>query len=189
MFGEMRFTLTGVSGPIILRLSKKIIGELKKKARVELSIDLKPALDEKKLDARLLREFAAHGKTEFSEILKELLPMILIPICLEHVKIPQDKLCNQIGSIERRHLLEWLKGFRLTVTGNRAYKESIVTAGGVSIKEIDSRTMASKLVTGLYFAGELIDIDGDTGGYNLQAAFSTGWLAGHSAAKTLKETH
>jgi len=187
MFGEMRFTPTGVSGPVILRLSRKIIKLLKQKVRVELYIDLKPALDEKKLDARLLREFKAHGKTEFSLILKELLPISLIPVCLELVEIPADKFGHQISSKERKRLLNWLKGFKLTVTGHRAFKEAIVTAGGVATKEIDPRTMASKLVSGLYLAGELIDVDGDTGGYNLQAAFSTGWLAGQSAAKKLLE--
>lgn len=185
MFGEMRFTPTGVSGPVILRLSRKIIELLKKKVGVELSIDLKPALDEKKLDARLLREFKAHGKTEFGLILKELLPIDLIHVCLELVDIPADKCGHQISVAERKRLLDWLKGFRLTVSGHRAFKEAIVTAGGVVTKEIDPRTMASKLVSGLYIAGELIDVDGDTGGYNLQAAFSTGWLAGQSAAREL----
>ena len=148
-----------------------------------LSIDLKPALDDRKLDARLLRDISGHGKKHFHSLLKELLPARLIPVCVDLTRIPADRPGNQITAEERKRLRLWLKDFRLEVTGHRPFSEAIMTAGGVDTKEVDPRTMASRLVQGLYFAGEVLDIDADTGGYNLQAAFSTGWLAGCSAAR------
>lgn len=182
LFGEMIFTHFGVSGPIILSLSREIVDALHLKKRVAITIDLKPALDEKKLEARLLRDIQEQGKKKFRTLLGGLLPAKLIPVCFEQVKVSPDKLSNQISGDERGRLRDWLKRFRLEISGHRSYKEAIVTAGGVSTKEIDPRTMASRLVSGLYFAGEILDVDGETGGYNLQAAFSTGWLAGQSAA-------
>jgi len=181
-FGEMLFTHFGVSGPIILTLSGRIVDALGADHRVDISIDLKPALDEKKLDARLLRDLDAHGKRQFRTLLKALLPQKLIPLCIEQVHIAADRRGNQITSEERKRLCDWLKDFRLQVTGHRSLSAAIVTAGGVSTKEINSSTMSSRLVKGLYFAGEVLDIDADTGGYNLQAAFSTGWVAGRAAA-------
>ncbi|MBN1122970.1 MAG: NAD(P)/FAD-dependent oxidoreductase [Anaerolineae bacterium] len=181
-FGEMLFTHYGVSGPVILTMSKQVVDAVLRKQSVSLSIDLKPALDEKKLDARLLRDFDQKGKQHFQRILKDLLPQSLIPVCSRLVEISPDKPGHQITSEERGRLRGWLKDFRLEVTGFQPIAQAIVTAGGVDIREIDPRTMASRLVEGLYFAGEVIDIDADTGGYNLQAAFSTGWLAGRSAA-------
>jgi len=181
-FGEMLFTHYGVSGPIILTLSKQVVDAVLQKEPVSLSIDLKPALDEQKLDARLLRDFDQKGKQHFQRILKGLLPQSLIPVCARLVEISPDKPGHQITSEERERLRSWLKDFRLEVTGFQPIAQAIVTAGGVDIREIDPRTMASRLVDGLYFAGEVMDIDADTGGYNLQAAFSTGWLAGRSAA-------
>ncbi|MGA9348379.1 MAG: NAD(P)/FAD-dependent oxidoreductase [Anaerolineae bacterium] len=182
-FGEMLFTHFGVSGPIILSLSRRVVDALRLSQRVILSIDLKPALDEGKLDARLLRDLDAHGKQQFHTLLKELLPRKLIPVCLDLTGIPSDKMAHQITSEERQRLRTWLKDFRLEVTGHRPFTEAIITAGGVDTREVDPRTMASRLVEGLYFAGEVLDVDADTGGYNLQAAFSTGWLAGRSAAR------
>jgi len=181
-FGEMLFTHFGVSGPIILTLSRGVVDALHAQKRVQISIDLKPALDEKKLDARLRRDLDANGKKQFHTLLKGLLPQKLIPVCMEQIAIPAEKVCNQITAAERKRLRTWLKDFRLTVTGHRGYRQAIVTAGGVALNEVDPRTMASRLTPGLYLAGEVLDLDADTGGYNLQAAFSTGWLAGRSAA-------
>jgi predicted Rossmann fold flavoprotein len=183
MFGEMLFTHFGVSGPLILSLSKQIVDAQRQGQQVILSIDLKPALDEKKLDARLLRDLDTHGRRQFRTLLKGLLPSKLIPVCTELVAISPGKVAHQITAQERKRLRRWLKGFRLEVTGYRPFEEAIITAGGVDTREVDPRTMASRLAEGLYFAGEVLDVDADTGGYNLQAAFSTGWLAGRSAAK------
>ncbi len=180
-FGEMLFTHFGLSGPIILRLSRTIVDAVREKKQVVISIDLKPALNDEKLDARILRDIAEHGKRQFHTLLKGLLPSKLIPVCCDLTGISSDKPANQINAAERRQLKAWLKDLRFEVTGYRQWDEAIITAGGVSTKEIDPRTMASRLVEGLYFAGEVIDIDGSTGGYNLQAAFSTGWLAGRAA--------
>ncbi|MFC1475022.1 NAD(P)/FAD-dependent oxidoreductase [Candidatus Zixiibacteriota bacterium] len=182
-FGEMLFTHFGLSGPIILTLSGMIVDAKALKKRVSLSIDLKPALDEAKLDARLLRDIQTHGKKQFHTLLKDLLPAKLIPVCSQLTKIPSDKIVSQITVDERKRLRNWLKDFRFNITGHRPIDEAIVTAGGVDLREVNPKTMESKLVNGLYFAGEVLDIDGATGGYNLQAAFSTGWLAGQSVIK------
>jgi len=181
-FGEMQFTSFGLSGPIILSLSRQVVDALTRGHKVALSIDLKPALDTRKLDARLIRDLDAHGRRQFRTLLKELLPKKLIQVCTDMTEIPPDRVGHQITGPERKRLCAWLKDFRFDVTGYRPFKEAIITAGGVHTKEVDPRTMASRLVRGLYFAGEMLDIDGDTGGYNLQAAFSTGWVAGRSAA-------
>ncbi len=181
-FGEMLFTHFGVSGPVILTLSGRVVDALRSGQRVDLSIDLKPALDRERLEARLLRDFDAHGKRHYRTLLKALLPMKLIPLCIGQTRVPADRRGNQITIEERKRLLDWLKDFRFQVTGHRSLSAAIVTAGGVSTKEVDPRTMGSRLVKGLYFAGEVLDVDADTGGYNLQAAFSTGWVAGRSAA-------
>ena len=182
IFGEMLFTHFGLSGPIILSLSRQVVDALRLGQDVTLSIDLKPALDEHTLDARLLRDLDAHGKQQFDTLLRGLLPRKLIPVCMDLTSISPDKVGHQITAQERKRLQTWLKDFRLEVTGYRPFTEAIVTAGGVDTREVDPRTMASRLVEGLYFAGELLDVDADTGGYNLQAAFSTGWIAGRSAA-------
>ena len=183
-FGEMLFTHFGLSGPVILTLSRQVVDALQAGQGVSLSIDLKPALDEGKLDARLLRDLDAHGKQQLRTLLQGLLPRKLIPVCIDLVGIPPDKAAHQITAQERERLRAWLKDFRLEVAGHRPFAEAIVTAGGVDTREVDPRTMASRLLQGLYFAGEVLDVDGDTGGYNLQAAFSTGWLAGRSAAQS-----
>lgn len=181
-FGEMLFTHFGLSGPIILSLSRSIVDALSTGKVVEASIDLKPALNDAKLDARLLRDLDRAGTKQFKNILKGLLPRKMIPVCIDMVAIPPEKVANQLTASERERLRTWLKDFRLTIIGHRPIAQAIVTAGGVDTREIDPRTMQSKLVKGLYFAGEVIDLDADTGGYNLQAAFSTGWLAGRSIA-------
>ncbi|MFC1799531.1 NAD(P)/FAD-dependent oxidoreductase [Candidatus Eisenbacteria bacterium] len=181
-FGDMLFTDTGLSGPIILSLSRQVVDALRLGHKVTLSIDLKPARNERELEARLLRELAANGKKKFRTLLKGLLPAKLIQVCADLTGIPPDKVAHQITAAERKRLRMWLKDFRIEVTGYRPFTEAIITAGGVDTREVDPRTMASRLVKGLYFAGEVLDVDADTGGYNLQAAFSTGWVAGRSAA-------
>ncbi len=178
--GEMLFTHFGLSGPIILLLSGQIVDAIRLHKKVTVALDLKPALSEKKLEARLLREFTTLGNKQLANILKELLPAKMIPVCLDLLDLPSDVKGNQVTTAERRRLRHWLKDLRFEVTGHRPIEEAIITAGGVSLKEIDPRSMESRLVRGLYFAGEVLDIDGPTGGYNLQAAFSTGWLAGRS---------
>jgi len=181
-FGELEFADFGVTGPVGLTLSGEAVGAMGVGERVVLSIDLKPALDEKKLDARLLRDFASRGKEEISSVLRGLLPRQMVPVCLDLTKIPPDRLASQVSTKERTRLRRWLKDFRLEVTGHRPFSEAIVTAGGVDTREVDHKTMESRLAKGLFVAGELLNVHGDTGGYNLQAAFSTGWLAGLSAA-------
>jgi predicted Rossmann fold flavoprotein len=182
-FGEMLFTHFGLSGPIILSLSGQVVDALRQGQGVVLAIDLKPALDERKLDARLLRDLDRHGKQQFRTLLEALLPRKLIPVCIDLTSISPYKVGHQITAQERKRLRTWLKDFHLEVTGYRPFAEAIITAGGVDTREIDPRTMASRLMEGLYFTGEVLDVDADTGGYNLQAAFSTGWLAGRAAAR------
>ncbi len=182
-FGEMLFTHYGLSGPIILTLSRLAVDALNEKKKVKLSIDLKPALDMQKLEERLLRDIKELGKRQISALMKGLLPSKMIPVSLDLNKLDHETTCNHIKTAERRRLCEWLKNFEFEVISHRPIKEAIVTAGGIATKEINPRTMESKLVKGLYFAGETIDVDGETGGYNLQAAFSTGWLAGKSAGE------
>lgn len=182
-FGEMLFTHFGVSGPVILTLSRQVVGHQGKE--LILSINLKPALDEDTLDNRLQRDFQKYQRKQLKNALDELLPKSLIPIIIEQSGISPDKFVHQITKPERLMLLKNLRGLELTVSGTRSLAEAIVTAGGISLKEINPRTMESKLVQGLFFAGEVLDIDGFTGGYNLQAAFSTGYTAGESAAHKL----
>jgi len=184
-FGEMLFTQFGLSGPIILSISKLAVSALSAQHNVSLSIDLKPALTEPQLDARLLRDFAQYNKHQFEKILKGLLPIKLIPLCIQQTGIVPTKVAHQITTNERKRLLKWLKNFSLEITGYRPFSEALITAGGIDLSEVDPRTMASRLVKGLYFAGEILDVDADTGGYNLQAAFSTGWLAGQATAQAV----
>ncbi|MFO7669495.1 MAG: NAD(P)/FAD-dependent oxidoreductase [Bacteroidales bacterium] len=179
-FGEMIFTHFGLSGPIILTLSRIVVDALQQKSKVEVSIDLKPALDDQKLDARLLRDLDESGKKQISNIFREWLPSSMIPVFLDIAGIDPEKEGHQVSSKERGRIRNLMKDFRFIVTGHRSFKEAIITAGGVSTKEISPKTMESKLVSGLFFAGEMIDLDAETGGYNLQIAYSTGWLAGKS---------
>jgi hypothetical protein len=185
-FGEMLFTHYGVSGPIILTLSGPAVSLLGR-GRLEMSINLKPALSPEKLDARLLRDLDQYGKRTYRNVLKGLLPQKMIDVIAARTDIPPDKPAHQITSEERGLLRGLLQDFRLTVTGHRPLDEAIVTAGGVDTREVDPRTMASRLVEGLYFAGEVLDVQADTGGYNLQAAFSTGFVAGQAAARFVSD--
>lgn len=175
-FGEMIFTHVGVSGPIILSTSR----HLKDKKNCKLNIDLKPALDEKMLDARILRDFENYKNKDFGNTLNELLPKKLIPIVIELCDIKFDKKVNNITREERSKLVKTIKAIPLTISGTTGYNEAVITCGGVNCDEIDPSTMESKKVKGLFFAGEVIDVDSYTGGFNLQIAFSTGFLAGIS---------
>ncbi len=182
-FGEMAFTERGVEGPVILTLSGAVVDALNDGRKISLSIDLKPALDQKKLDARLLRDFKARATEPLSESLRGLLPRELVALALEHMGIEPERTASQVTKKERTSLVKWLKDITFEVTGHFPFTEAIVTAGGVDTKEIYPASMESRIVKGLFITGELLDIHGDTGGYNLQAAFSTGWLAGLSAAR------
>jgi len=181
-FGELVFAEFGVTGPVILTLSALAVDALRDNRKVVLSLDLKPALDEQKLDRRLLRDLDARGKEPLDSLLRGLLPKAMVPVCLDLIGLPGDKIGATLNTKERKKLRHWIKDFRLEVTGHRPFAEAIVTAGGIDTREVDPRTMESRLVKGLYLAGELLDLQADTGGYNLQAAFSTGWLAGRCAA-------
>ena len=184
-FGELTFMPYGLSGPVILTLSSQIVDALREGREVELLLDLKPALDATKLDARLLRDFDQRRHEVIASVLRGLLPKEMVSVALNEAAIPAQRPAGSIQVPERQRLRHWLKNFSLRVVGHRPLAEAIVTAGGVATGEIDPHTMESRLVRGLYFAGEVIDIQADTGGYNLQAAFSTGWLAGRSAAARL----
>lgn len=180
-FGEMLFTHFGISGPIILTLSsllKNAKGNHKK-----ILLDLKPALTEEQLDKRLQRDFEKYANKQLQNALGELLPKRLIPVVINVTGIHPEKTVHQITRAERLQLLQTLKQLELTVTGTRPINEAIVTSGGIKTTEINPSTMESKLVKGLYFAGEIIDVDAVTGGYNLQIAFSTGYLSGFNAAQ------
>ena len=177
-FGEMLFTHFGVSGPIVLTLSRRATFLLDEGKFVELSINLKPALTPEQLSARVLRDFDKYKKKSVKNALVDLLPNALIPIVLDFAYIDENKHIDSVTHAERRRLIETLRDFRLTVIKTRPLEEAIVTAGGVSTKEINPKTMESKLIRSLFFAGEVIDIDGFTGGFNLQAAFSMGNAAG-----------
>lgn len=181
-FGEMLFTHFGVSGPIILTLSRQAAKLLAEKHFVELEINLKPALTPEQLDARILRDFEKFKRKNIKNALIELLPSKIIPIILDLAYIDENKRVDEINLAERRRLAEILRGLPLTITKTRPISEAIVTSGGISIKEINPKTMRSKIVENLFIAGEIIDIDGYTGGFNLQAAWSMGFVAGTYAA-------
>jgi len=180
--GELVFTASGISGPLVVTLSGRVIDMLAQNKNVFVEIDLKPALSIEQLDNRLLREFKVNAKKSIKNALKELLPLRLIKVFIEASAIDLLKKCSQITQKEREKIISLLKGFRMDISGPRPIEEGMVTRGGVSLKEINPRTMESRLIKGLYFCGEMIDVDADTGGFNLQAAFSTGYLAGESAA-------
>ena len=182
-FGEMLFTHFGVSGPIILSASahlvryKNIDDKLKNK-KIILKIDLKPAITEEKLNQRLLRDFEEFKNKQYKNSLTKILPQKLIPIIIEKSNIDENKKVNEIKKEERTKLVKLLKNFELEIKNLRPIEEAIITSGGINIKEINPKTMESKLVKGLYFAGEIIDVDSYTGGFNLQIAYSTGYMAG-----------
>ena len=183
-FGEMLFTHFGVSGPLIISASsyvgKKFMDKNGQKKELTLEIDLKPALTEEQLDQRVLRDFEENHNRQFKNAITKLFPTKLIPVMLELGGIDPEKKVNSIEKEERKQFVHLLKHFRMTLTGLRAYPEAIITKGGVNVKEIDPGTMESKLVKGLYFAGEVLDLDALTGGFNLQIAWSTGYAAGNA---------
>lgn len=176
-FGEMLFTHYGVSGPVILSASS-IVGSRLAEKELTLHIDLKPALAKEQLDKRVLREFDANHNRQFKNASAGLFPAKLRPVIVELSGIPEEKKVNEITREERKKFTDLIKDFSMTLTGLRSYNEAIITKGGVSVKEIDPGTMESKLVKGLFFAGEVLDLDAVTGGFNLQIAWSTGFLAG-----------
>ena len=181
-FGEMLFTHFGVSGPVLLSASSYAAKALKK-GPLSLSIDLKPALSGEQLDARILRDFEEAKNKQFKNALNHLYPLKMIPVIIARSGISPEKRVNEITREERQALVRATKDFRLTLTGLRGYNEAIITQGGVSVKEIDPSTMESKKVPGLYFAGEVLDLDAVTGGFNLQIAWATGYAAGMSAGE------
>lgn len=178
-FGEMLFTHYGISGPIVLTMSN-YINKYLDRGPIKVLINLKPALNEDMIDKRLQREFDSNINKQFKNSLNDLLPKKLISVVIALSAIPENKYVNQITKEERKKLIDTLLGFPITVTRTRQLSEAIVTAGGISTKEINPSTMESKIIEGLHFAGEIIDVDALTGGYNLQIAFSTGYLAGIS---------
>jgi predicted Rossmann fold flavoprotein len=186
LFGEMLFTDFGISGPIVLTMSREIAGRLPK-CRVTISINFKPALTKAQLEQRLLREFAGCGRMKYKNVMKHLLPVRLVDVSIQVLGIPPDKRACEINRLERHRIAQLLQDFPMTVRCTRPIDEAIVTEGGVALEEIDPLTMESRLIKGLFFCGEVIDIAGDTGGYNLQAAFSTGYVAGKSACGVHKE--
>ena len=180
-FGEMLFTHFGVSGPMILSASSHM--RQMERGRYKIVIDLKPALSEQQLDARVLRDFSENNNRNFINALNFLLPKKLVPVIVSLSGIPMDTKVNSVTREQRAKLVYLLKHFTVTITDFRPIEEAVVTSGGVKISEIDPKTMQSKLIDGLYFAGEVIDVDAYTGGFNLQIAFSTGHLAGESAVQ------
>jgi len=184
--GELLFTHFGVSGPLVLDLSNEITGLLWEKKQVDLYIDLKPGLTVEQLDNKLLREIEAHGSINIKNMLKEMLPLKLAPVFISLLKLDAAKRINQLAQKERQAIIGLLKGLKLAISGTLPLEEAMVTLGGISTKEIDPRTMESRKVPGLYFAGEIIDAHASSGGYNLQQAFSTGYLAGEKAAECVR---
>lgn len=182
-FGELLFTHFGVSGPTILSSSAHIlryknVEELLQKGKIKLQIDLKPALNEEKLNLRLLRDFEKFKNKQIINSLNELLPKKMIEPVIKKAKIKNEKRINEITKQERENLIRVIKCFEITISGFRPIEEAIITRGGINVKEINPKTMESKLIKGLYFAGEIIDVDAYTGGFNLQIAYSTGYTAG-----------
>ncbi|MBT9684859.1 MULTISPECIES: NAD(P)/FAD-dependent oxidoreductase [Eubacteriales] len=183
--GELLFTHFGLSGPLILSASAHMRDF--EKDHYQVIIDLKPALDEEKLEQRLLRDFTERANQDFHNVLEGLLPRLMVPVMVERSGIPGDTKAHSITKAQRRRLLEELKGFRIDIAGPRPLAEAIITSGGVKVSEVDPHTMASKRLPGLYLAGELLDVDAYTGGFNLQIAWSTGRAAGEGAAQFLEE--
>ncbi len=180
--GELIFMKYGISGPLVLRISLMAVDALRRGDRVTVILDLKPGLDDHKLDARLRRDFEQRCHEPLASVLRGLLPRELVGVAIGQAGLDGMRQAGMTPGKKRKKLRYWLKNFQLPISGFRGFDEAIVTAGGVDLGQVDPRTMQSKLVPGLYIAGELLDLQGDTGGYNLQAAFSTGWLAGRSAA-------
>jgi predicted Rossmann fold flavoprotein len=186
-FGELDFYENGVEGPIILTLSRKCIKDVLEKKKVYLTIDLKPGLSLEKLDNRITRDVDRLGRSEVYELLQGLLPTQLLRVFMSLAEVDIRQKCNQLTAVERKRILALLKSFPINISGHGGYNRAIITGGGVSVKEIHPKTMESKLVKNLYFTGEVLDLDADTGGYNLQIAFSTGYLAGISIADKINQ--
>lgn len=187
-FGEMAFLDGYLAGPIIITLSRAAVQALHRQQQVAIIIDLKPALDHATLDRRLLREIDADRNKTISGLLASLLPAEMRRYCLEQTALNGNNKTGQLNSQQRRLLRNWLKEASFAISEPAPWEQAIVTAGGITTAEIDANTLASKLIDNLHFAGEIIDFDADTGGYNLQAAFSTGWLAGQSIARAIKSS-
>lgn len=185
LFGEISFTQNGLGGPIALSMSEKVVSALERGEKVELVLDLKPALDESKLDKRLLRDLTTRQGESIESLLRGLMPQKLITTCLQECEISQKIDTRRFPAKTRKRLGSWLKNFRIEINGVGSWDEAIVTGGGVKLKEVNPNTMESKIIKGLFITGELLDIQADTGGYNLQAAFSTGWVAGSAAAQSV----
>ena len=183
-FGELQFIRSGIAGPICLTMSRKVARlQHYNQPELELSIDLKPALSDEKLEARLIRDFQEFSKLRLAEVVRKLLPQPLVEPVLDTAFLDGKKQVSQVSKEERLALVQAVKHFTIPLMGTRPLAEAIVTAGGVALKEIDPKTMKAKRIAGLYFAGEVMDVDGYTGGFNLQAAFSSGYVAGLHAAK------
>jgi len=179
-FGELHFIDTGLSGPIVLTLSRTVVALLQEGKALKIKIDFKPGLSTEKLDARLLRDLDDRGGEPLSSILRGLMPKKLITVCLQETRLAADTLGAQISAKERKRLHQFLKGYVIRIKGHRPFTEAIITKGGVSTSEINQKSMESMSIKGLYVAGELLDLDGPTGGYNLQIAFSTAYAAARS---------
>jgi predicted Rossmann fold flavoprotein len=180
--GDILFTHFGISGPLILSLSRDCVDRIIAGEKPKLSFDLLPQFEIEKLDKILRENIAAHGKRQTASIIAEFLPHRLIEVLLKEIGIDPEKQCSMVTASERQSIIKILKNLEFEVRGYRSFEQAMVTAGGVNLKEIDPQSMESRLVRGLYFAGEVLDLDGDTGGFNLQAAFSTGYLAGRNCA-------
>ena len=178
LFGEIEFTIFGLTGPLILTVSSKIFSLLEEKKSVEISINLKPALDDKQLDDRIIRELNSFGSMPVRNMLKTLLPIQMIEPFMKKNNIKHTEICSAIDKEKRKKIFDGLRNMRFKIVSTRPIDEAIITKGGISLKEIEQNTMKSKLIENLYFCGEILDVDGPTGGFNLQAAFSTGYLAG-----------
>lgn len=183
MFGEASFTSFGMTGPIILSLSDLATEGLAQKKEVLLSLDFKPALSYQKLDARIIRDLTERYKDNIEKVLQGLMPRQLIPLCLQQCQIAPQTSAGTFPAVLRKKIVNWLKNFSVKVTSSRSFDEAIVCAGGVKLKEVNPTTMESRKVDSLFIAGEILDLHAGTGGYNLQAAFSTGWFAGKNAAE------
>ena len=185
-FGELQFIRGGIAGPVCLTMSRKVARlQHFNQCQLELSIDLKPALSEDKLDARIMRDIQEFSKSTLAEVVRKLLPGPLVAPILDSAFLDGKKPVSQVSKEERLALVQAVKHFTVPLIGTRPLSEAIVTAGGVALKEIEPKTMKAKRVAGLYFAGEVMDVDGYTGGFNLQAAFSSGYIAGLNAAKNI----
>jgi predicted Rossmann fold flavoprotein len=181
--GDLLFTRVGISGPIILSISGKVIDWLTGGKKVVASVDLLPSLSREEIDTQLMKDIVANSKKSISNVLKKNLPSRLVDIVMEVLEITPGVQVSQLTSKNRKKIVSFLKEMNLKIIGVSSFEKAMITRGGISLKEINPKTMASRKVNGLFFAGEMIDLDGDTGGYNLQEAFSTGYLAGESAAK------